>query len=152
VIHFSSKAQKEEGQITYDITYLNLPEEAMEYEKMMPDKMILSFKGTKTRSETKGGMSMTNQTTIYNGETEELYTLVDMMGNKAAVMQSKEDLEEEDNQDYEVIHLDETKEIAGYHCKKAIVKDDKGNEYTVYYAPDLDFQGEMQNTPYDGEI
>ena len=45
--------------------------------------------------------------------------------------------------------LDETKEIAGYTCKKAIVTDEEGNKYTYWYTDKIKVSSEGQKY-FDG--
>jgi GLPGLI family protein len=66
--------------------------------------------------------------------------LIDAMGMKIAVEQSKEDIEknkaEAEIEDPEINFVDETKEIAGYTCKKAEVK--SGDEIIeVFYTDEI---------------
>jgi GLPGLI family protein len=67
--------------------------------------------------------------------------LMNMMGKKMAVEMSKDDLKDMDKKKSdkkpEFKYVDGTKKIAGYECKKAIVKVEGAGEMEIYYTEDL---------------
>lgn len=135
-------AQKKfEGTVTYSLEYQDLPAEMAMMEAMLPDEMTTQIKGDKTRIEQSLGMGM-SQVTIMDTKKESGVLLMDMMGQKMAVEMSKEEAEKmnkksADAEKPEFKYLDETKEIAGYKCKKAIATVKGQGEMTVFYTDEL---------------
>jgi GLPGLI family protein len=135
-------AQKSfEGTVNYDLSYQDLPAEMAAMEAMLPDEMSIQIKGEKTRLEQSMGMGMSS-VTITDMKKGSGVLLMDMMGKKMAVEMSKEELEKMDKKKAadkkpEFKYLDETKEIAGYKCKKAIVSVEGAGELEIYYTEDL---------------
>lgn len=125
------------GTIVYNISY--------DTEKMdpqmaayLPKTMKMTVKAPMSRMEMSMGMG--KNITIFDSDTRAGVSLVDMMGMKIAVKTTAEDMEKEIQEagDVEVIKLDDTKEILGYTCKKAIVKVKGSSELTVYYTDEID--------------
>jgi hypothetical protein len=86
-------------------------------------------------------MMFTNQTVIdENG----MVMLMEQMGNKMAIKQTKDEMEKEAAKqkdklaDPKIEYINETKSIAGYECKKAIIsivgKDKKEEKMEVWYS------------------
>jgi GLPGLI family protein len=131
-------AQKDfEGTIQYEIEYEDLNDQMKQMEAMLPKEMTVQIKD---------GYSKTTQPNAMGGETVviseiqsgESITLMDMMGNKVALRTKAEDLKEKQEEaDVEIEYLDETKEIAGYDCKKAIITAGDGSEIVVFYTEEL---------------
>lgn len=126
-----------EGVIQYEISYDDMNDQMKAMESMLPNKMTV---------EVKDGMAKTIQpnpmgsetVVISNNETGETLTLMDMMGTKIALKTSSEDLEkQQEENEVEIEYVDETEEIAGYTCKKAIVTSAEGSEVIVFYTEEL---------------
>ncbi|TVR41419.1 MAG: DUF4412 domain-containing protein [Cryomorphaceae bacterium] len=138
---FNLNAQSFEGVITYKITYENLPEEMAPYASMLPSQSITTMKGEMTKLEQPLSMGM-KQTTIMDNAAETGVMLMDMMGQKMAVVLDQESRKEmrgeDDVPDFE--YVNETKNIAGYDCKKAIMRvEEDGQEIVleIYYTDKL---------------
>ena len=138
-------AQIKEGTITYNMTFEGLPAEQA---AMMGDmETILSFKEGKSLSERN---SMMGSEITFSDE-KGLLMLIDQMGNKVAVMQTKEELDKAAAKDKtpepKIEYVNETKMIAGYECKKAIFtivdKDKKETKFDVWYSDK--FAGQSKN-------
>ncbi len=134
----SAVAQSFEGVITYKISYENLPKEMAGYESMLPKESISTIKGHMYKMEQPLSMGM-KQVTIMDNQAESGILLMDMMGKKSAIVLDKESREkfEEDKPEPDITYVDETKDIAGYNCKKALIKlPGNENEGTleVYYT------------------
>lgn len=114
------------------------PEVEAQLAMMEGSTIKMYIKDGNVRQETSMGGIMKN-TTISNAETKETLFLIDgMMGKFAAktnLDETEEDEEAEDELDIEFV--DETKEIAGYTCKKAIIYDAAGNENTFWYTEEI---------------
>jgi hypothetical protein len=86
-------------------------------------------------------MMFTNQTLI---DDKGMIMLMEQMGNKMAIKQTKEEMAKEEAKvkdkpaDPKIEYTTETKTIAGYECKKAIVtmvgKDKKEEKMEVWYS------------------
>lgn len=140
------------GVIVYNITYdmENMDPQMSAY---LPKTMKLTIKNPMTRSEVV--MSMGSTVSIFNSDTKSGVNLMDMMGQKIAVKLSSEEMEKEfaDAGEMEVINTDETKEIMGYTCKKAIVKvKNSGDEFSVYYTDELSTGIENSSNPIFKDI
>jgi hypothetical protein len=104
---------------------------------MMPKTMKIKIKGEMSRTEISMG-SIGTSTIIFNGEDKTGFTLMDIMGQKYAIKMTADDIDAEIAKlpETNVVITDETKEIAGYTCKKAILKM-KGEEHNVYFTEEL---------------
>lgn len=131
-------AQKEfNGSITYKLTLEgeNLNPQMI---AMMPDMLTYNIKGAKMQTEMQ--MSVGNITSISDAERDEMYVVSEFQGQKNVQHMTKEMLEEErgTEQIIDVRLVNETKEIAGLQCKKAILTQEIDGEEIIsilYYAP-----------------
>jgi GLPGLI family protein len=128
------------GVIVYNITF---PESNFDAQTlaMMPKTAILKIKGMKSRTEMSMGMGGST-VSIFDSEKMEGITLMDMMGQKFAIATSQEDVKAEMDKtpDFKVEVTDETKEIAGYQCTKAIIMLEEGMEkgsHVAYFTDEL---------------
>ncbi len=118
-----SNAQVKEGAATYVMTFEGLPAEQA---AMMGDmEMKMFFKDKKVFSETTSMMFNSKSLSDENG----FLMVMDQMGNKQYMKMTKEELEKKAAErkakdkvsDPKIEYTSETKTIAGYECKKAIV-------------------------------
>lgn len=134
----SLNAQMKEGAITYDMKMEGLPPEQA---AMMGDmELKTTFKNGKALQEM-SSMMFSNQTSV---DEKGMVMLIEQMGNKIAVKQTKEEMEKEEAKqkekpaDPKIEYTSETKTIAGYECKKAIItivgKDKKEDKMEVWYS------------------
>ena len=141
-------AQIKEGHVTYkiDISTEN-PDMEMVVGMMQGSTLDIYFKEKMTRAEMKMG-SMMNMTTISDEKSGKLLMLMSGMIGKKAISTTTEELSSEDEKEkpkYEVELVDETKDIAGYKCKKAILTDEEGNESTFWYTEEIEVSKKGQN-------
>ena len=145
----SLNAQIKEGTITYDMKIDGLTaEESAMYGDM---ETIVSFKSGKSLSESSSMMGSTFVLVDDKG----MLMLQDQMGNKIAMKQTKEEMAKEDAKqkdkpaDPKIEYTTETKTIAGYECKKAIVttvsKDKKEEKMEIWYSD------KFENSNKDGK-
>ncbi|TRX54795.1 DUF4412 domain-containing protein [Fulvivirga sp. M361] len=129
IIHAHS--QDFEGTIQYEVSYMNLTKEMKD---MLPEenpKSIFSIKGTKTKMEM--DMMGTKMIILSDIETNTSTSYTDIMGQKIKSTTPMEDVE-----GVEIKLIDgATKRIAGYLCKKAIMKQPDSPDVEVYYSEDL---------------
>jgi len=128
-----------EGVITFKITY---PDSKFSESQMamFPKLLTVSIKGMKSRTELQ--MSGMNTVEITDYDTKSKVSLLNMMGQKYAIKQSTaEILKELEKEGTPTVELsNETKMIAGYTCKKAIVTVNNDGIKTVfeaYYSSEL---------------
>lgn len=107
------------GKIIYSIKYENLPAEAKAYESMMPNKSIYYFSNSKSRIETEP-KSMLSNITITDYDAKKMRILMEVMGNKMQVVGDDDLKNTEETPEFN--STNETKKIAGYDCKKVIMK------------------------------
>ncbi|NTV83359.1 MAG: hypothetical protein HGA23_03535 [Bacteroidales bacterium] len=134
---FQVTAKEFKGVITYKIS-IEGSGVTEEMKTMMPKTMIMTIKGNKARSEMV--MSMGKTVSISDGDNKTAITLMDMMGQKLAIQSNYEEIMKEmaDSPEAKVEVTSETKEIAGYTCKKAVVTiPEEEMEIIVYYTEEL---------------
>jgi len=152
VAAYSQKKVKPfKGIITYDITYEGEEIDAATMAQM-PTEIIVSVLGDKVRNEQVSAFySMAQISDMGSGSA---IVLLDAMGMKIAVKQSKEEIDEKmaeaEMEDPAIKFLDETKEIAGYTCKKAEVTSGE-NTIEVFYTDAIGVpKGMNDNTGFKG--
>ncbi len=120
-----------EGVITYKISYpdAKLSEAQL---NMFPKVMTVSIKGSKARTETNVGGG--TEVEILDYATKSKIALIDMMGQKYAIKQTTEEIAKENaGQPKGTVSVTgETKNIAGYNCKKAVVTTDEDGVKTTF--------------------
>ncbi len=122
------------GVINYKITY---PDSKMEASQLaiMPQSMKVLMNGNKARIEM--AMSGINQVIIMDADQQSTVILIDMMGQKVAMKPNK-GADRPSGKEPVVTVTSETKEIAGFTCKKAEIHfgDEKSKEspMIVYYT------------------
>ncbi len=128
-----------EGIITFKITYPSnkLTESQI---ALFPKALTVMIKGVKSRTDilTGGG----SRVEITDHELKTKIKLLNMMGQKYAISYTADDIAKEIAKEPSVsVQLKpETKNIAGYTCKNAVITvNDKSGKYTinVYYTPEL---------------
>ena len=130
-----------QGKVVYEMSYPGTELDANTM-AMMPKETIIYIKNEKVRSEiSMGGMG--SSVSIVDNKTKTSTTLMDMMGQKIAFKATAEDVEKmkaKGASEPKVTLLNETKEIAGYKCKKAEIEmeDNKENvKMYVYYSNEI---------------
>ncbi|MEI6885603.1 MAG: hypothetical protein WCO02_14020 [Bacteroidota bacterium] len=128
-----------EGIITFKITYPanKLTESQI---ALFPKALTVMIKGVRSRTDilTGGG----SRIEITDHELKTKIKLLNMMGQKYAISYTADDIAKETAKEppVKVELTPETKNIAGYICKSAVITvNDKSGKYTinVYYTPDL---------------
>ena len=128
-----------EGVITFKITY---PDSKFSESQlaMFPKVLTVSIKGSKSRTDF--AMSGMNTIEITDHTEKTSVALINMMGQKYAIKQTSEDIQKEMSKEPvgKVELTNETKAIAGYTCKKAIVTTEEDGEkitYDVWFTNEL---------------
>ena len=143
-ILFTAFAQNNfEGKIVYAITYEDMPTEMKGMESMLPKEMKMHIKDNKSRIEQNqmmGKMIVVSDMDQKNGFME-----MAMGGQQIRINISTEEFEQETNKLPKVEYLDDIKNIAGYACKKAIMKDESGQlTMTVYYTDKINNKAQKE--------
>jgi GLPGLI family protein len=128
-----------EGVVTFKITY---PDSKFSESQLaqFPKTLTVAIKGAFSRQEIV--MPMGSQVEIFDYTTKSKVQLLNLMGQKYAIKSTTEEIEKENaDQPKPTVELsNETKVIAGYTCKKAIVTvDDDGikSTFEVFYTSEL---------------
>ncbi|MCG3166646.1 MAG: hypothetical protein POELPBGB_02426 [Bacteroidia bacterium] len=135
-----------EGKIAYNIDFEGSEMGMLEKQLLQMAKLTISFKDAMMKTEFDMGMMAT--TVVVDGNAKSGLMLISAMGNKTAAKMSAGDLQKQEQAkgNYTVEYSDETKEIAGYTCKKATLKMENGANLTLYYSEDI--QPAKMNTEF----
>jgi hypothetical protein len=128
-----------DGVITYKISYPDSKFSEAQL-NMFPKVMTVSIKGSKARTEMNVGGGTTIEILDYVAKTK--VALINMMGQKFAIKQTAQEIEKENAEQPKgtVNVTNETKSIAGYNCKKAIVTSDEDgikSTFEVWFTEEL---------------
>jgi GLPGLI family protein len=138
-----------QGKIAYEISYPGTELDANTM-AMLPKEMTMYIKNDKARTEMQMG-AMGSSVSIVDNKAKTTTSLMDMMGQKIAIKSTAEDVEKakDKNPEPKVTLLGETKEIAGYKCKKAEIEmqDAEKSKVVVYYTDELGSKGNNWNNP-----
>jgi GLPGLI family protein len=134
---FAQKTKAFEGTITYTLNFDEAGLDPASASMLQGREMIISIKGDKSRMEM--DMGMMKNVTIADSKSGDAVTLLDIMGQKMAIKMTKEQLEKQkaETKEPEIVYSDETKEVAGYKCKKATIKSEDGEELAIYYTDEI---------------
>tara|TARA_R110002111_G_scaffold69047_1_gene111789 strand:+ start:77 stop:745 length:669 start_codon:yes stop_codon:yes gene_type:complete len=116
------------------------PEVEAQLAMMEGSTMKMYMKDGNVRNETSMG-AIIKTTNITNVDSKESLMLLDGMMGKYAAKMKMDDLGEdaaEATEELDIELVDETKEIAGYTCKKAIIYDAAGNENIFWYTEEIE--------------
>ncbi len=135
-----------EGKISYKIDLSSSEMGMLEKQLLQMAKLNISFKDAMMKTEFDMGMMGT--TVVVDGNTKSGLMLFNAMGNKTAAKMTTADLSQKEKAKgtYTVEYSDETKEIAGYKCKKAMLKMENGANLTLFYSEDI--QPAKMNTDF----
>jgi GLPGLI family protein len=130
-----------EGVVKYSISFegSGLPPEALTM--LNGAESTTYIKGDKRRTDM--NMAIQSTSAIMDLSTKSIVTLMDIMGQKYLIRMNESDIKKEEAKAPEVSYkyLDETKEIAGYKCKKAeaTVKTKEGKEevINIFYTEEI---------------
>jgi len=148
--NFSLQAQKtiSEGTLTYNISIQTGSNEPRMADMLDGATTTIYIKGSQSRSELVSGLG--SEVTIYDSKKGTGVILKDYSGQKLMINLSNADWDKK-NSKYQGITFEttnETQEIAGYNCKKAIARLTDGSSFVVYYTPEL----EIANKDYDSQF
>lgn len=126
-----------EGTIVYSLNFDDAGLDPASASMLQGREMIVYIKGDKSKMEMDMGMMKTS--TISDNKAGTAVTLMDIMGQKLALKMSKEEIEKQRSEVKEptIKYTDETKDVAGYKCKKAIATTDEGEELAIFYTDEI---------------
>jgi len=126
-----------EGKISYKIDLSQTEMNFIQKQLMEAAKLTIAFKDAYVKTDFDLGMVAT--TVIADGDSKTGLMLFSMMGNKTAAKMTAEDFSKKQKEkgNYTIDYADETKEIAGYRCKKATVKLENGATLSMFYTEDI---------------
>lgn len=133
-------SQTTKGRMSYDmIMTSDDPQTSAYISNMEGSTMELYFGQNKIRSEMYLGDFMTIVSIAHKSKDTTL-SLTDGMMGKIATKSTLDDMEDEERlaiTERRIDLMDETKEIMGYTCKKAIITTPDDNESIVWYTPEI---------------
>ncbi len=143
----STFAQKifTEGTLTYKVSVSGVTDPQAQ---AMMQNMNLNIYIKNDKFATVMDMGMIKTRTI-RVDDNKFVTLMDMMGQKIKMTMDKKqyDTKKMNPEDYTVTVTDDSKVIAGYNCKKAIIKTKDGKSFFAYFTNEIKRDG---TTTYSG--
>jgi GLPGLI family protein len=136
---FTVSAQLTQGYVKFDIVLSSdSPETQIQLAMWEGSCFEVYFKNELTRTEMSMG-SMVKVSNITNASIENALMLITGAMGNIAVKLTKDDMEKSKNENGNVIITlsDETKEILGFMCHKAISTDEEGNESIIWYSKEI---------------
>ena len=132
-----SQAQSDEGHFIFDIKMESSdPQIEAQLSMLAGSTLEIMFKGKQSKQIMSMGSLMTT-TTITDSESKEGLMLMNGMMGKFAARMDLDSEPDEDDVDMDIELIDETKDILGYTCHKAIIIDGDGNETTFWYSKEF---------------
>ena len=135
LVTLTASAQKKfEGIIEYQMTYENLPSEMAGMESMFPQKQRIVMSKNFSRMDQELGMGG-NMVVISDAKQSDYRMYMNAMGKKIKIALPEEEINKSKEKagDVNIEYVDETMEVLGYECKKAIIKNGE-DEITVFYT------------------
>lgn len=140
----------EEGIITYDITYFQTEKENPLI-SLLPAQMTITFKDDKAVSVFEGWMGIFSSSLITDISKGENKTLIKLSDKKYySVSAINEPFIGEKTDSISIQDIDETKDIAGYKCKKSMVNiyNPENYSFDIYYTDELKLKYPNINSPF----
>lgn len=132
--------QVKQGKMSYDVYFSSDDPAASGFAERMEGSVLeITFMDGKIRSDLFAGQMMTN-TVVMNKKSDTALVLLDGMMGRIAMKNAEADMDEERRLAYEnrsVELTNETKEVMGYMCKKAIITAGDSNEIIVWYTEEI---------------
>lgn len=138
------------GRIDYQITYLNddLDKKTL---NVLPSKMKLSFNERQASNNIEGFMGMYRLNAFTDFQTRKCSTMLKVFDKHYWFRGSRDELMccFDSMEDMEITDTDETKIIAGFECRKAIVNLPTKNEsFEIYYTNQINLRHPNVTNPY----
>lgn len=133
-----AQAQKNkpfEGVITFSMNFDDEGLDPASKSMLANSEMIVYIKDEKSRMDI--DMGMMKNSNIIDSKNKTASVLMDIMGQKMVMKVNAEEMDKKGEKEPKITYLDETKQIAGYKCKKAQVDDGENEPVTVYYTEEI---------------
>lgn len=119
--------------------------------EMMPRKMEMAFKDDNYRTDIIAGMGLFKSSIIFKKGDDKITHSVKMLRKKYAAVLDQKDIKKINPElaDIEIEYTGNKKEIAGFKCKEAILKQASGKSYILYYTDDINIKTPNKNTPFE---
>lgn len=138
-----------EGMVEYDAVPVD-PSNPMA--SLAPNKMVMKFRDNKAIYEMSAGMGLFNVSFIALPEDKKVVQLLKVINKKYSTVMDEAIINAETKKmpKISIAETNETKEIAGYKCKRAIVSyDNKDHEpYDIYYTDDISIENVNWGGPF----
>ena len=151
-VNLSAQKKVFEGTIVYDIVIETGTNEPNISDASGNAMTTVYIRGNQSRTDMVNALG--NESTIYDMKTGHAVILKEYSGQKLMITLTKENWEAKNRANGDIVFepTDDTRNIAGYACKKAIAKYKNGKSFSVYYAPDLvpanrDYNPTFRNLP-----
>lgn len=105
-----------------------------------PTKMTVKFKSNLYNAEMTAGLGMVSMNFVSDPTKKEFVSMVSLIGTKYASVMNADSIKAYNHYlpDYEVVETSDKKMIAGYNCRKALIKFKDGSPTdTIYYTKDI---------------
>ena len=141
----------DEGVITYEITYMEDPKENPII-GLLPTSMTVKFKDNNTIQKIEGWMSVFTMAGIAKRKEDLNAAYIKIMGKKMYYETTLDgpSFGFDEMPGIELIETEETKEIAGYTCKKVTVSfpESSGGTFDIYYTNDIKIDQPNLHNPF----
>jgi hypothetical protein len=133
--------QSTDGYILFDVKYddIGLSKEEL---AALPSQSEIWFKGNKMLMLMPSAMGFESRVVV---DGDDVFVLMDMLGNKMAIKSSKQEMQEKNAakpKQYSVKTITTDKKmIAGYECTKAIMSSEGEEDLTVWFTDKLKISG-----------
>ncbi|MBN2683205.1 MAG: hypothetical protein JXR58_11905 [Bacteroidales bacterium] len=150
----ASKGSVSQGMIVYEITYLQ-DESENSLISLLPDSMIYKYKGNSIVQIIEGWGKVFTMMGIVDYEAGTNSALVKVLGKKyhfESPLSSEERFGFDPLNGMKIEYVDETKEIGGFQCKKAVVHFTDTiltSPIELYYTEDIKIEKPNRNNPFE---
>ena len=140
-----------EGVILYDVCYPELDSNHLMLE-MLPDEMVMTFKGNKWRSDLRTGAGIVEMSVIADGENKKLHNMVKLFSDRYVLSLNHQGalMMTDVLPPFQIKALEVTDTLAGALCKHVLIDFGaaKGESYEFAYTNEIDIQHPNWCTPY----
>ncbi len=140
-----------EGSIEYKIEVLDSNNSMA---NLAPDKMTVKFKNNISFAQVIAGMGLFETDFINDEPGKKIIQMVRLFNKKYAYIADTAAINKElkKEPEYQITPTTETKKIAGYLCKKAMVKVGEGDglSFPIYYTDKIQLENPNWSTPFKG--
>lgn len=133
---FAQQRTVAECTVEYTITADSLSQKKT-FDALLNGKKVLMIKGVQSRSDFYNNSFL--QSTFIRKDTGNVYVYREIGDNKILTILDRLNWQMMNSafDSVEMVNTDEKKRIIGYDCKHVILKLKNGDEYSVYYAPNI---------------